>query len=502
MKNSEYWEKRIANNTWTTYNNLEEKNRALLEMYQEASLSISDELYRVAEKMKTSTLMLSDMHKFNRLSGLQKNMENIIRDLGEKVEAFGRNNMMEGFKDIYSNIMIELGNIEFDMVPKKVMEEMLNRPWRGSDFSTRLWKNTQVLASNLNDIINNGLTQGKTVTEMAIQLNNRMNEGFNVSHRLVRTEIMHYLNESAFKGYVDAGCKKVQYWAAEDERVCERCGPKHGKPYDIDKRPILPLHANCRCTYLPIVELDDKKEEYKENDLYKKYGEQHYNLMRDIVDNSPDNVKKVWNTFENKLKIRSSTHNGGANYNRFYDGVQINIKKDSQGSSFEVPYGVSFHEFGHNIDYEANMIIGDSQKFRTISETFKDGLLGKTLKEEAKKRVDIIFKEIKATWDDDLRKPIKARAYDALSKEIRELEAKDRADISDMFEGATGAKVRGGFGHGKSYWKERDNGKEAFAEMFQATMCNPGSLESIKKYFPKSYKVFEEILDEINKGGI
>lgn len=254
MKNSEYWEKRIANNTWNTYNSLEEKNRLLLEMYQEASLNISEELYKVAKKVKTSTPTLSDMYKYNRLTGLQKNIESIIRDLGENVESFGKNNMFKGFHDTYSNVMAQLGITEFDKVPKKVMEEMLNRSWFGSNFSTRLWKNTQVLASNLNELLTNGIIQGKTITEIAIQLNNRMNEGFNVSHRLIRTETMHYLNESAFKGYKDAGCKKVELWAAQDERTCPVCGSKHGQKYSMDKRPVLPLHANCRCTYLPIVD--------------------------------------------------------------------------------------------------------------------------------------------------------------------------------------------------------------------------------------------------------
>lgn len=73
MKNSEYWEQRIANNTWKTYNSLEEKNRALLDMYQEASLNISDELYRVAEKMKNQhphcqiCISLMDLPIFKRI---------------------------------------------------------------------------------------------------------------------------------------------------------------------------------------------------------------------------------------------------------------------------------------------------------------------------------------------------------------------------------------------------------------------------------------------------
>lgn len=254
MKNSEYWEKRIANNTWKTYNSLEDRNRALLEMYQEANLNISDELYRVAEKVKTSTPTISDMHKYNRLNGLQKNIENIIRNLGENVEIFGKNNMFLGFEQNYKNILARLGVTKFDEVPKQVMEEMLDKPWLGENFSKRLWKNTQILASNLNDILTNGIIQGKTITEIAIQLNNRMNEGFNVSHRLIRTETMHYLNESSKKAYKDSGCEKVQIWAATDERTCKVCSSKHGKIYNIKEVPTLPLHSNCRCTILPIID--------------------------------------------------------------------------------------------------------------------------------------------------------------------------------------------------------------------------------------------------------
>jgi len=304
MKNSEYWEKRIANNTWSIYNSLEEKNRGLLEMYQEASLSISDELYRVAEKMQTSTPRVSDMHKLNRLSNLQKNMENTIRELGESVETFGKEKMMEGFSDTYSNVMVEVGATEFDQVPEKVMKEMLDRPWEGSNFSTRLWKNTQVLSTNLNDIITNGLTQGKTVTEMAIQLNNAMSAGFNVSHRLVRTETMHYLNESSFKGYVDAGCEEVQLWAATDERTCKVCGTKHGNIYKIKDRPILPLHANCRCTYLPVIDEEEAKKDHDKakEDTNKEDNIKEANTINDVRDFSE--LKKYLKT---KLDINNVT---------------------------------------------------------------------------------------------------------------------------------------------------------------------------------------------------
>lgn len=122
----------------------------------------------------------------------------------------------------------------------------------------RIWKNQKKLAVSLNDVILTGLQQGRTVTEIAIGLHNRMGQGFNECHRLVRTESMHYLNDAALRRYKDAGVEYVQVWAALDERTCDTCGGYHEKIYPIYKCPHVPLHANCRCTVLPVVELNEK----------------------------------------------------------------------------------------------------------------------------------------------------------------------------------------------------------------------------------------------------
>lgn len=98
----------------------------------------------------------------------------------------------------------------------------------------------------------------------------------------------------------------------------------------------------------------------------------------------------------------------------------------------------------------------------------------------------------------------KRRAYQEVTNEIRALTDAQKADLSDIFEGATGGKVNGGWGHGKSYW---DNGnralaKEAFAEFYSAQISNPESLAILKQYLPKSAAVFEDIIEAIEKGAI
>lgn len=102
-----------------------------MEMYQEAKLSIQEELYTVTQKIN-------------------------------------------GGKEVFKNVMGHIADTTFDIPNQRVMEEMLNRPWYDSTFSKRLWKNTQVLASNINELLTFGLTQGKTIAEMSIQLSNRM----------------------------------------------------------------------------------------------------------------------------------------------------------------------------------------------------------------------------------------------------------------------------------------------------------------------------------------
>ena len=252
-QNSEYWENRIAKETWRTYNNVEEQNRDLLRMYEKTSSSIKRELYALAEEAeKTGELTRTQQYRFNKLLGQQGAIFQEIEKLGTSIEKSQISRMKTAGRAVYKNVMESLGIDNFSFPNKKEMEQMLRSPWHGSFFSERLWNDMGVLERNMNGVINNFIATGKTVTETAVQLSNVMQKSFNVAHRLVRTETINYMNRSALRGYKDAGVKKVQWWAAEDERTCEICGANHEKEYEIEKAPILPCHPGCRCTWLPV----------------------------------------------------------------------------------------------------------------------------------------------------------------------------------------------------------------------------------------------------------
>lgn len=353
-KNSNYWIKRIANETYKTYNSLEDKNRALIDMFQEATLDIENELYTLGNKINSGrAVTLSDMHKYNRLTNLKKSMEDRLELLTKNVEEFGTTNMVNGGKKVYDNVIGNIADTSFSTPNQRAMEEMLNKPWNGSNFSKRLWKNTQVLANNLNDILTIGLTQGKTLTELAVQLRNRMNKSFNECHRLVRTETMHYLNESAFRAYKDGGCEEVELYAAEDERTCEICGARHGKRYKINKRPILPFHPNCRCTYLPVINMK-KVEESTETleELKKQFSEltdgYSYDDFMSDFESIEEGFEGASESDIEKAKRLSS---------RIKSLTKKNIKSDTKTNSI-----ITFEELGIKFEDKSSSLISDEVK--------------------------------------------------------------------------------------------------------------------------------------------
>ena len=266
MKNNEYWEKRIAEKTWDTYNSTEEKNRKLIELYQDASRKIRDELYELAEQLsKNGTLSRTEMYRQQHLQKLEKKYRKILYELARKTEEFAKENMEQGMQKVYEQISTALEVPEFSLPDKELMQKLIEEPWRNGNFSERVWKNQKKLLKALKNVLVVGIQQGKNITDMAVELNIAMGKGFYAAHRLVRTETMHCLNQSCLQRYKDAEIKKVSFWAAKDERTCEICGAMHGKKYDIEKAPVLPVHPNCRCTYLPVIENEEdlREQEYR-----------------------------------------------------------------------------------------------------------------------------------------------------------------------------------------------------------------------------------------------
>jgi hypothetical protein len=270
--------------------------------------------------------------------------------------------------------------------------------------------------------------------------------------------------------------------------------------------------------------------------MAKKFGNTHYDATHDMVVKCTNSkAADVWKEYESQIGVGDAHQTGGA----FARGgnVYLDIDKCAKGDSISTAYQTVFHEGGHALDTIARKNIpGGHWGARHYSSAYKDGIFPETIKAEVADLVKAKDKELKALWkahDGDwewLRdnglitkgeyafherfgiwsggkepKYSKSIAYAAITKEVKASgSALAWGDLSDILEGATGAKIQCGVGHGADYWKKRTYdcvsdglATEAFAEMMDSTFANPESLALIQKYLPKSYNIFEEMLESM-----
>lgn len=266
-----------------------------------------------------------------------------------------------------------------------------------------------------------------------------------------------------------------------------------------------------------------------QTDLSQKFGQSHYDGMHDLVDAcQTDSAVEVWQKYEKNIKVGDAAYKGREHASG--STIYVNGQNDAKGSTWEKPFQVSFHESGHAIDsMNASKGTGVGRHF---SSTYKNGIFPQTITREVNDMVDAkavtikqAFKDHKGDWDwlhqqgyisttsynwfkqygrwlGGEPKYSKSLAYKAVEQEIKALAPFAKADLSDILEGATNARISVGFGHGASYWKQRmwmgvNDGlaTEAFAEMMDSTFACPESLAAIQQYLPDSYDIFLEMLE-------
>lgn len=259
------------------------------------------------------------------------------------------------------------------------------------------------------------------------------------------------------------------------------------------------------------------------NSLSNAMGEAYYKADA-IADATPENNRKVWRKYVDRIQAGSMKQQGTA----YAQGneIFINLAKEiNPQNGYDKPFQTYFHESHHVIDKIAGR---DAKSPFHFSAIYKDGLFPKTIRDEVQALVAekaALVKPLADAGDLDglinigainardrwmyengynSMKYSKSMAYNALQKEIWQLPATQRSDLSDILEGATNGKVQCGFGHGASYWSQRKYGDiydglaaEAFAEMSDSTFANPEALSGIMKYLPNSYAVYTEMIEEL-----
>ena len=152
-----------------------------------------------------------------------------------------------------------IGGRSSSTLNKPALEEIINRPWNGYNYSENLWGNTDNLVRDLKKVFIQGFGRGSHPRQMANEIRKRYNVARSRAETLIRTDGSHIINNSALKRYEEAGLKYVRINVKMDNRTSDICKRHHqeDKRYTIEeakKGSILPAHPNCRSGWIPDLE--------------------------------------------------------------------------------------------------------------------------------------------------------------------------------------------------------------------------------------------------------
>lgn len=198
-------------------------------------------------------------YRISRLQATRRAIEAELDKLAGQEESTGSRQLVKAYDDSYYKTMYdtlpELPGTPVVPLSQETIDQTLKNTWKGENYSSRVWKNRDVLASEGGKIIDACVTAGKSIQQMTVEISDLMNVGAYAAARLIRTEVNRMHNDAALESYKAMGVKEYTYLATLDARTCSVCGALDLKVFKVDEAKtgvnFPPMHPNDRCTIAP-----------------------------------------------------------------------------------------------------------------------------------------------------------------------------------------------------------------------------------------------------------
>ena len=139
---------------------------------------------------------------------------------------------------------------EFKELSTKYVRNILDTDWKGSNYSKRIWKDTDLLAKRLEELFTVEAIAGMSEQEMAKAIAKEFETSMYVAKRLIRTEANYMAGQAKLKGWLEHGVKEYVIVAVLDFKTSETCQEQDGKRYKVEDAEVgvnyPPLHVWCR----------------------------------------------------------------------------------------------------------------------------------------------------------------------------------------------------------------------------------------------------------------
>lgn len=260
--------------------------------------------------------------RITRYQALEKQIDVILQQLyAIEYQVKGEELLKSVYSDSYYktwfNVDVYNGfHAEFAQVNAKTVEELINYPFNGANFSSRIWRQKDYMLQQLNDSITSMLIQGKDPRTLSKDFANKFNTRKYEAYRLLHTEGAFIAEQGTLDAYKQDGVEKYEILSTLDTKTSDICRDKDGKIYDVDKavtgENYPPFHQFCRTTTKPYyddMERDKRVARTDEGKSYKVPSDMKYNKWYDeYIKENPDALlsEKKWkNRFTDKKQYKN-----------------------------------------------------------------------------------------------------------------------------------------------------------------------------------------------------
>lgn len=239
-----------------------------------------------ARKLWLEIETLSARSRMNVLDTLRAQIDYELIQVSDKaVQATGKA-LFAVYGNTYQEVVKDLG--VKSMFSENMVKAVIDRPWSGANYSSRLWGNSEKLARVLKQEVATGLIQGINLKIMGKRISDRI-EGAkkNDVERLLRTEVNYTMNQATLDGYRDAKIEKYTFDATLDSRTSQICAGLNGETFELSKAVVgvnyPPMHPRCRSTTTPVIDFEALGKQLQRKEESDKLTEEEFLAVRKYI---------------------------------------------------------------------------------------------------------------------------------------------------------------------------------------------------------------------------
>ena len=418
--------------------------------------------------------------RITRYQALEAEVDAILRQLyAVDYEAMAEQTMQEVYEESYYRTWYNIDQYRgfhaaFAQISPETVEKLLEYPFNGANFSSRLWKQKDHLQTQLMESLTTMMIQGKHPSTLTKDFAKKMQSKKFDAYRLLHTESSFLMSEAAHAGYREDGVKKYQILATLDNKTCGVCGELDGNVYEVGKEVVgvnmQPFHPLCRCTDTPYyddMDLSDMPRAARDPETGKTYdvpGDMTYKeWKKEYLGAESDSA---WGTAKRKAK-GTLLNAKVVSFDELPRHITEPFRDDLRAANFQVT------KLLETEIEETDFYLTESRKSEYIKGINAVGISksadSSTLAHELFHKIDARYGVTKGSTlvdafeadfakIDDVVSTLNYQFPDAfeLSYEGHKRLKEPYRGVSDIISALTNGEINLGYGHSKKYWARYD----------------------------------------------